>query len=163
MCCCSRTCGLLAESVRHATKKFHRTLQGNCSTYGMVSLSRRGLNAGISPPRARHFLVTTRKYPKKRSRHSRPNGYPALLAPVGLCRQAVPGLTAKCRASCAPPCGLFLLPLRYSAGIHGHVPSLDCIGAGPSRWTTPSIADISGSSEGCLSEAAVCLASFPNA
>ncbi len=66
--------------------------------------------------------MAIRKYPKKRSRNSRPFGVPSLLAPIGRCRQAVHGLTATLRTSCAQPYGLFLPPLRDSAELTGPKP-----------------------------------------
>ncbi len=90
-----------------------------------MSLTRCDLMRGIRPRAARYFLVATRKYPKKRSRNSRPDGCPTLLAPVWLCRQAFRGLTAKLRASmratlrAGPPSTALLggnsrdIPLRF--------------------------------------------------
>ena len=83
-----------------------------------VSLSRLDLMRGLAPA-GEVLSCSDKKVPKETFPKSPPFGCPALLAPGGLCRQAFHGLTAKLRASCAQPCGLFLPPLCYSAGIDG--------------------------------------------
>jgi len=81
------------------------------------------IECGDFAPAGEVLSCRDKKVPKETLPKFPPFGSPALLAPVGLCRQAFPGLTAKWRASCAPPFGLFLLPLRYSAGMDGPKPA----------------------------------------